>query len=267
MTSVSNSGPAQLTHKEVAARWRLLGDEQKEKHLSDGLATIYADPRRNVSAAAVKHSIPYTTLYNRYLGKTKARKLAHGDQQSVSPQMEDALVKWCMLLSDRAEPLSKRQIKLKARIMCGHRLGKNWTRRFLARHPEIKLGRPSGLDHKRARAFNKPVVYRYFDKLEGTVEFNGKLVKISDIPAKNRYNYDEKGIQRGTAKRRSRQKYIVPRNRRPKYKKQSANLELITIMECVSADGVALDPGFIFPGKTFDPAWFDRDQSEYPDVW
>ena len=30
---------------------------------------------------------------------------------------------------------------------------------------------------------------------------------------------------------------------------QSENLELVTIIECVSADGAILKPGFVFSGK------------------
>ncbi|KAE9398012.1 hypothetical protein BT96DRAFT_822556 [Gymnopus androsaceus JB14] len=50
--------------------------------------------------------------------------------------------------------------------------------------------------------------------------------------------------------------------KRPAYKKCSANLKLATIIECVSADGTALCPGFVFSGKEFDPEWFTVD----PDI-
>jgi hypothetical protein len=39
----------------------------------------------------------------------------------------------------------------------------------------------------------------------------------------------------------------------------SANLELVTIIECICADGESLKPGFIFPGKEFHPEWFQVD--------
>ncbi len=41
-----------------------------------------------------------------------------------------------------------------------------------------------------------------------------------------------------------------------KYKHRSANLELITIIECISADGKELLPGFVFEGQQYDPEWF-----------
>lgn len=54
-------------------------------------------------------------------------------------------------------------------------------------------------------------------------------------------------------------KYFIPRNRRPHYRLRSANLELVTIIECVSADGEAIKPGFIFSGKEHHPEWFEVD--------
>ncbi|KIM43929.1 hypothetical protein M413DRAFT_68349, partial [Hebeloma cylindrosporum] len=70
---------------------------------------------------------------------------------------------------------------------------------------------------------------------------------------------DEKGCQRGGGRKASSRKYFVPRARRPKYKQRSANLELVTIIECVCADGTNLKPGFVFQGKEFSPEWFDVD--------
>lgn len=54
-------------------------------------------------------------------------------------------------------------------------------------------------------------------------------------------------------------KYFIPQNQWPQYKLWSTNLELITIIEYVCADGLSLKPGFIFPGKEFHPEWFDVD--------
>lgn len=70
---------------------------------------------------------------------------------------------------------------------------------------------------------------------------------------------DEKGCQRGGGRRVGSRQFFVPRGRRPKYRKRSANLELITVIECVCADGTCLLPGFVFSGKEFCPEWFEVD--------
>ena len=117
------------------------------------------------------------------------------------------------------------------------------------------LSSASGLDPKRAKAFNHPVVNRYFDELNKLVESHGILIE-------NIYNMDEKGCQRGGGKKSSRRKYLYSRRQRAKYKHRSANLELITIIEAICADGTELKPGFVFSGTSFSPEWFDS----HPDI-
>ena len=73
---------------------------------------------------------------------------------------------------------------------------------------------------------------------------------------RNLYNMDEKGAQMGGGRKSTGIKYFHSRHARTRYKKRSDDLELVTIIECVSADGEALDPSFIFNGKNFDMDWF-----------
>ena len=51
----------------------------------------------------------------------------------------------------------------------------------------------------------------------------------------------------------------LSQTKRTKYQPKSANLELVTIIECVCADGTGLSPGFVFSGKDFSPEWFEVD--------
>ena len=171
----------------------------------------------------------------------------------LSPIQEDVLVKWVILLSDTGHCISKQMLQKKAKILCSQKPGKNWIYAFLSRHPEIVLGKPSGLDPKRAQAFNKPTVKRHFKLLEA-------IIKKHEIPPENLYNMDEKGVQHGGGCKAQAQKYVVLRSKHPKYKLWSANLELITIVDCVAADGGYLSPGIIFEGKQqYEWAWFEVD--------
>lgn len=182
---------------------------------------------------------------------------AHSTQQCLSQIQENVLVDWIVLLSDTGHSVSKIVAEQMAQLICGKRPGKGWVERFLKRHPELKLGKPSGLDPKRAQAFNKPTVKRHFELLEA-------IIKWYEIPPENIYNMDEKGVQRGGGRKVQAQKFLVPRNKRPKYKLRSANLELVTIVECVAADGGLLSPGIIFEGKQqYEHAWFEVD----PKIW
>ena len=93
---------------------------------------------------------------------------------------------------------------------------------------------------------------RFFNELT-------KLVEEFDVPAENIYNMDEKGCQRGGGKKSSRRKYVYSKKQQARYKQRSANLELITVLETVCADGDTLKPCFVFPGTSFCPEWFDSD--------
>jgi len=118
------------------------------------------------------------------------------------------------------------------------------------------LGKPAGLDPQRCQSFNKTVVEHHFKLLQ-------QVVEEKEIPWENIYNMDEKGCQRGGGRKSSPEKYFVPHGRFTKYKTQSSNLELVTIIECVSADGSNIAPGFVFSGKSYHKKWFKA----HPDIW
>ena len=198
--------------------------------------------------------IPYTTLCARFLNFHKSRREAHTTQQFLSPSLENVLVKWIDHLGTTGRPLCKRTIRTRAQHLhpTQNKPSRNWIYLFLKRHPNIVLSTASGLDPKRAKAFNRPVVNRYFNEFAEIVQTHG-------IPIENVYNMDEKGCQRGGGKRSSRRKYLYSRRQRAKYRHRSANLELITIIEAICADGTVLKPGFVFSGASFSPEWFDED--------
>lgn len=90
---------------------------------------------------------------------------------------------------------------------------------------------------------------RHFDCL-------AEVIEKYDIPPENIYNMDEKGCQLGGGRKGRRRKYLFGRNSTSRYKIRDANLELVTVVEVVSADGVALKPYIIFKAKQVRHAWF-----------
>lgn len=197
-------------------------------------------------------AVPYHTLRNWFLEKSVSFHKAHIRQQLLSPEAEKVLVDWIIFLSDITHPLNRRTIQTWAEALCGHKPDVNWIYAFLKHWPEIQLGRPSGLNPKCGQAFNRPVVGHHFDLLF-------EIVRKFDIPEKNIYNMDEKGCQRGGGRKEFGRKFFVPRSCCPKYRQHSANLELITIIKSVCADGTSFLLGFVFAGKEFAPEWFTVD--------
>jgi Tc5 transposase DNA-binding domain len=246
--------PRQKPSGKAASRQAIIGPEV-EKLIQEACMLLCASEKPNYTTVIKDIQertgtlLPYHTVRNRFRGKHVPPRQAHASQQLLSPEAESVLVDWITFLSGTGHPLSKRTIRKKAEALCGKKPSESWIRYFLGRHLEIKLGKPSGLDPKRAQAFNRPVVNRHFDLLI-------QIIQESDIPVENIYNMDEKGCQRGGGRKNSGRKYFVHRARRPRYKAHSGNLELVTIIECVCANGTYLLPGFVFSGKEFSPEWF-----------
>ncbi|KAI5119871.1 hypothetical protein M0805_008542 [Coniferiporia weirii] len=142
--------------------------------------------------------------------------------------------------------------------ICGKKPSRKWLRAFKICHPELKLARSTGLDPKRAQAFNWMTVMHYFDILE-------KTLSDYNIPWENVYNMDEKGIQMGGGWKGCQQKFFFSKNQRVQAKMQSADLQLATVIECVCADRSTVDPGFVLEGRAgYCPEWFeDLDKYNY----
>ncbi|KAJ3832008.1 hypothetical protein F5878DRAFT_518068, partial [Lentinula raphanica] len=100
-------------------------------------------------------------------------------------------------------------------------------------------------------AFNYSTVNRYFKILKD-------LIQDNDIPWSNIYNMDEKGIQLGGGQKNSQTKYFFSRKDKSMYRTHSDNLELVTIIDSVCADGTAdIYPAFVFAGATKFNEWMD----------
>src|SRR5438445_6469498 len=95
------------------------------------------------------------------------------------------------------------------------------------------FGRPLALDFKHCQSFNCTVIEHHFSLLK-------KVLEEKEILWENTYNMDEKGCQLGGQWKRSPEKYFIPHGRFPKYKVQSGNLELTTIIECVFANRTSI---------------------------
>ena len=149
-----------------------------------------------------------------------------------------------------AQPLDHRTISPFVKDICGTVPGKHWLTRFLRRNRDrVKYCRTSALDPKRAKCFNYPTVKDHFEKLKAIIDEH-------DIPPENIYNMDEKGCQLGGGRKGRRKKYLFGCSSQARYRVRDANLELVTIVECVSADGQALKPYIIFKGKRLNKDWY-----------
>jgi hypothetical protein len=198
----------------------------------------------SIRKAAETFRVPRSTLTNRFNG-VRTRKEAHAHQQNLAPAQEEVLVEWIKVMGRRGVPFTQRALQDFAEDICRRPIGDSWPKRFLARHPELKVKWTTSLESCRAQALNPTVVGEYFSLLRETME-------EYQIKPENIYNMDEKGVQLSIG---SRVAALVDRDQKSAYQLEDGNRELITIIETICADGTALQPSVIFQGAQRNLEW------------
>lgn len=183
--------------------------------------------------------VAYNTLCERRSGKHGSLKAAGKKCQLIKPEQESVLLDWAENEADMGKPMDMRDIRSFASQLAGKVAGKNWARRMVGRHPGLLTTKPVKLDPKCAKNFNKPVIQDFFDKLESLFSTYG------EIPAEHIWNMDEKGIQLDGGRKGNSQKYLFFKKRRNRYWISSNNLELVTVVECISAGGQSIPLSFV----------------------
>ncbi|KAJ4466261.1 DDE superfamily endonuclease-domain-containing protein [Lentinula aciculospora] len=187
------------------------------------------DPKYNPRKASIRFDVPYDTLRKRLKG-IQPRKKAHKKEMLLNEAEQSVLGDWMRFLSLAGLPIYKRM------EVAEESVSNTWIGKFLKKHRDlIKSACRSGLDPKRAQAFNFTTVHGYFEELD-------KVLKKEGVPWELVYNVDEKGDQK-------------------MYRVHSDKLELVTIVDCVCADGTApIKPCFVFPGKKMCNEWAAVDE-------
>ena len=222
--------------------------EARESALRAAQESIEQGHHKSFQKAAQDFNIPVSTLRRRILFNSRPPKEAHSNQQLLNLAQEKVLVDWLQYLGLTGHAASKRTVGPKVFDLCGKNPSKRWVSRFVQRHPDLVLGRPCGLDPKRAQAFNFTTCNHHFKLL-------GDFLEKHNIPWENVYNMDEKGIQLGGGRKGNLEKLFYSRGQKIRLQVQSANLELVTVIECVCADGTSTLLGFVFPGVDMFPEW------------
>jgi len=205
-----------------------------------------------LATAATRHGVPRNTLRGRFNG-AQPHKHAHDGEQRLTPVQEEHLVKWILQQEALGYAPTHAQVQAIAIAVLKRQgdyknLGKKWTKHFVQRHPEIKakLGRRTSWERINEAT---PENIRYLFNLYETVSW---------IPPQRRYNADEGGIMEGQGVNGL---VIGSSQENPNsVPVKTTNARTWTsIIECISALGVALDPLVIFKAKSIQEQWFRRD--------
>jgi DDE superfamily endonuclease len=185
--------------------------------------------------------VPYTTLCDRINGRP-GRREGHQAQQLLSDAEETTLCDWIEYYALVAKPLDIQGILNLAAEISGKQPGKNWIDRFKTRHPKLCYSKPGGLDPKRAQNFNPTNVAGFYDLLKAIYDV------YPNLPPEHIWNMDEKGLQLGGSRKRSRKYFHFESLKRSNFfQVRSDSLELVTIIECISPAGLSVPPAFILP--------------------
>lgn len=201
-------------------------------------------PWLSLREAAAAFNISKTTLTARFNGR-KGRHESHIHQQALSPGAEDALKAWIKEMGRRGVPLHPSAVAQQASAILGTQIGEHWVHRFRTRHPDLKAKWTTNLEHCRAQALNPTAVAGFYDvlkELQDEYQFEEDCI----------YNMDEKGIQQGVGKKVL---ALVDRDQKIVQQVEDGNRELVTIIECVCADGTAIPPSVVFQGARRDLEW------------
>jgi hypothetical protein len=151
-------------------------DPKVKEIILEGISILQSHSKPNVAKVAQEltatHGIvcPYSTLYRRFNGNTVAASDAHIHQQLLTPGAETVLVDSLIFLGETGHGINKLGLCARVKQTCGKKPSDTWVDNFLHRHPEVVLRKTSGLDPKRAQAFNRNVVDDYFTKLTNLVK-------------------------------------------------------------------------------------------------
>ena len=201
-------------------------------------------PWVSLHEAAGCFNVSKSTLTARF-NRRKSKKEAHEHEKTLSFAAETALVEWVAKLGRRGIPLHASAVAQHASVISGIKVSERWVHRFRARHPELKLKWTTGLEHCRAQSLNPTAVAGFYDNLKD-------ILDKYDIPEENIYNMDEKGIQLGMGKRVC---AMVDRDQKTVHQVEDGNRELVTVIECVCADGTAIRPSVVFKGIRRNLEW------------
>jgi hypothetical protein len=200
------------------------------KAVADSGLTPSGRTKLSVRRAASTFNVPHSTLQDRYNGR-KTRHEGHAHEQNLTPAQEEVVVEWVKAMGRRGVPLTQATLRDYASDICGEPIGETWPKRFITRHPDIKVKWTAPLERSRAQGLNPTVVAEYFKMLKEVIdEYN--------IPYENIYNMDEKGIQLGIGTRVA---ALIDRGQKTAYQIEDGNRELVTIIETRQLHGSSAD--------------------------
>lgn len=205
------------------------------------LSDLRSSDGLKISSIAEKHGVTRSALSKRVHAKTSSRARGYESQRMLNDKQEEELINYIHHLCERCLPPTPKIVANIAQELCGRRLSKSWSSRFVARHKHRLDARYlNTIDLARHRADSRSNYEAYFAII-------GQKVEEYKISADNIYNMDEKGFLIGKLQKTRR---VFAREL---YEQgslagagQDGSREWITVVATICADGTRLSPALIY---------------------
>lgn len=236
---------------------------ETEKKVQEALLGLKSGKYANPHAAAQALGISTSTM-NRRANGGLSRQEANEPNQFLTAGEETALTQWITqttasgypvrhsLLRDIALEIKRERtttINDKSETLVVYTpTGKEWSQRFLHRHPQLKTIIVRSIEASRLKETTSEIVGKFFEIFKKTIQEEGILNE-------NIYNMDESGNSIGTIQAAC---AIIDSSVPMVYYAEPDRQEWVTTVECISAEGNSIPPLVIFTGENTNGQWVPR---------
>ena len=217
---------------------------ETEQKLTSAIADLDAGIFPSERAAANAYNLCHTLINRRRKG-LENRVKSHAHQQVLSPTQEGMLARWILEAEVAGHAFNHQQVREMASLISqasggtAH-LGKNWVRKFIKRNPVLQTKKGIAIASQRVHDLYLSAFKSWFSILQSL--FICKGVRDCNI-----YNMDETGNAMGPC---ANQTILGSIDSKQSYRSTVEDCEWVSVIECICADGTALQPVVIFKGES-----------------
>ncbi|KAJ5364937.1 uncharacterized protein N7496_010650 [Penicillium cataractarum] len=252
--------------------------EEEEGQIEKALEAYSSGRNRNLSALARDYGVSYSRLRRRANGISS--KLGNKNRPRLLTEAQEAAIVRVI------DSLRRYNIKLNGRDIEDYANLLLW-RQYERDHPEATLPKTTAVLPRLAKAKNRPPglklvnhqwAYSFIKRVDPNLVpvadeqisseraritaaemqhwFDGLEPVIRQVKHYNIFNFDETGFILG--QQASRSHSIGRKGARQARSEKADTREMLTSIECISADGRVIPPFFIFEGSVVLERWFDE---------
>jgi hypothetical protein len=232
---------------------------RKEADILLAISAIESNQIESGKRAAAIYRVPETSVRRRRSGILPRHECVPSSKKLTKFE-EQAITQYIINLDSRGFGPSLSAVREMANKLLAEReagqVGKQWLRNFVNRTQALKTRFDRPYDRQRALCEDPQVITQWFELIQRTKLAYG--ICEEDI-----WNFDETGFMMGKIS----SKLVVTSSERRNMPKsiQPGQREWVTVIQGVSAGGVAIPPFIIFAGQHHLSAWYEG--SSIPQDW